>query len=338
MRLQILVPHWDETPDEMAPLLDSLEIQQGIDFSEFGVIISFDGYENEEPSGYYSRSLPIDEWRKRYEFEIQTVYNEKCGVSAARNAALDAASADFVCFADADDMFMDVRGLHYIFQQIDAGFDVLPCTFMEETKDKDGNLIYVPHYRDQTFVHSKFFRRQYLTDNGLRFNPKLTIHEDSYFNILTQALCDPSDMSKIRHFEQPIYLWKWRDNSVCRHDPKYILKTFGNMIDSNDELIGEFVRRMRQDLAKQYVGFLVWDAYFTMNKPEWRDEMNKGYREKVERRFVRYFEKRREYWDALTDQEKMIISDGVRHRSIMEGMLPEDVSIFQWLEHIQKRY
>ena len=36
---------------------------------------------------------------------------------------------------------------------------------------------------------------------------------------------------------------QWRDDSVCRHDPKYILKTYRNMLDSNDALITEFLRR-----------------------------------------------------------------------------------------------
>jgi len=36
-RLDLLVPHWKETPEEMEPLLDSVAMQQGVDLSEVGV-------------------------------------------------------------------------------------------------------------------------------------------------------------------------------------------------------------------------------------------------------------------------------------------------------------
>ena len=60
-----------------------------------------------------------------------------------------------------------------------------------------------------------------------------TIHEDSYFTLLTQNCTDSN--SRIKYCPTPFYLWRWRNNSVCRHDPKYILKkNIYNMIDSND--------------------------------------------------------------------------------------------------------
>ena len=51
MKLQILIPHYKENPDEIAPLLDSLQIQQSVNFEDFGVIIAYDGEE--------STSLPV---------------------------------------------------------------------------------------------------------------------------------------------------------------------------------------------------------------------------------------------------------------------------------------
>ena len=45
MKLQILVPHYKENAEVIKPLLDSLAIQQNVDFSEIGVIICHDGDE-----------------------------------------------------------------------------------------------------------------------------------------------------------------------------------------------------------------------------------------------------------------------------------------------------
>ena len=43
MKLQILVPQYHETDQVIKPLLDSIAIQQNVDFNEVGVIIVNDG-------------------------------------------------------------------------------------------------------------------------------------------------------------------------------------------------------------------------------------------------------------------------------------------------------
>ena len=43
MKLQILVPHYHETEKDIRPLLDSIALQQNVDFDEVGVIICHDG-------------------------------------------------------------------------------------------------------------------------------------------------------------------------------------------------------------------------------------------------------------------------------------------------------
>ena len=325
MKLQILIPHWQERPEEMEPLLDSIALQQGIDMAEVGVIIAHDGPD--------ASPLPA-EWHERYPFEIEHVQADKGGVSHTRNAALDAATADYVMFCDADDMFCDVCGLHVIFREMEIGFDTLVSCFREESRDPEDKTkpLYINHDMDSTFVHGKVHRRGYLIDNGIRFNDNLTVHEDSYFNILAQNLTENA-----KYCPMPFYLWRWRDESVCRHDPDYILKTYNNMIDSNDALVDEFVRRMREDKANFYVGFMVFDAYYLMNKPEWRDKTHADYRRAVEACFSEYWAKHKGQFGKLTEQEKMQISVGVRTRSAQEGMLMEAVTLDQWITRIERQ-
>lgn len=323
MKLQILIPHYKESPEVMEPLLDSIALQQGVDFSEVGVIIAYDGLE--------AHDLPKDLWERKYPYQILHLKNgAHRGVSATRNAALDAATASYVMFCDSDDMFCDVCGLTIIFNEIKKGFDTLVSMFREETRHPETKeILYINREMDSTFVHGKVHRRQYLIDKNIRFNPKLTIHEDSYFNILAQNLT-----SDAKYCPFAFYLWKWRDESVCRHDPKYILKTYNNMLDSNDALIDEFYKRGHDDKAIFYTGFMVFDAYYTMNKKEWVDTNNKEYRDAVEKRFVAYFAKHKHRWDKISDEEKAVISNGVRTRSIGEGMPMETITIDQWLDHI----
>ena len=223
----------------------------------------------------------------QYSFPIEYHYCEHRGVSATRNACLDLSTAEYVMFCDADDMFYNMCGLWIIFNEMTIGFDSLVSCFTEETQHPEtGEKVYINHDMDSTFVHGKVHRRQYLLDKGIRWNDKLTIHEDSYFNIQCQNLSD-----NVKYCQTPFYLWRWRDESVCRHDPKYILKTYNNMLDSNDALIDSLCKKGAKDKAEFYVVFMIFDAYYTMNKPEWRDKENLEYIIMTERRAYEFFTK-----------------------------------------------
>ena len=321
MKLQILIPQYKETDAVVKPLLDSIALQQSVDFNEVGVIICNDG----------SDVFLSDELLNNYPYKIEYYKEPHRGVSATRNACLDRATADYVMFCDADDMFVNMCGLYILFREFEIGFDSLVSVFMEETRHpQTKDIIYTNHDMDSTFVHGKVHRRQYLIDNHIRWNNKLTIHEDSYFNILCQNLS-----ANVKYCQVPFYLWKWRDDSVCRHDPKYILKTYRNMLDSNDELIDEFLRRGMMDKAMVYNVMMVFDAYYTMNKPEWINQENKQYRKSTELRFAEYFRKHEDLWKAMPVPDKMQISNQVRGRSINEGMQMEAVTVDGWLKHIK---
>ncbi len=322
MKLQILVPQYKETDEIIKHLLDSIAIQQNIDFKELGVIICNDG----------SDVFLTEDFLKSYPFEIQYHKEKHRGVSGTRNACFDYATADYVMFCDADDMFFNACGLWILFREMDSGFDSLVSVFVEESHMQDtGEVLYINREMDSTFVHGKVHRRGYLLDKNIRWNENLTIHEDSYFNILCQNLS-----KDVKYCQTSFYLWRWRDESVCRHDEKYILKTYNNLIDSNDALIDQFLSRGAQDKATFYTAFMIFDAYYTMNKPEWINQENKEYRDNTELRFAEYYKKHKEMWDAMPDTDKMMVSNGVRSRTVNEGMRMEAVTIWDWLKHIEK--
>ena len=322
MKLQILVPQYHETDEVIKPLLDSIAIQQSVDFDDIGVIICNDG----------SDTFLTDGFLQSYPFKIDYYKEPHRGVSATRNACLDHADADYVMFCDADVMFYNACGLWIVFREMAVGFDSMVSMFVEESRHPETKeIVYVNHEMDSTFVHGKVHRRKYLINNNLRFNDKLTIHEDSFFNILCQNIG-----KEVKYCQTPFYLWKWRDESVCRHDPKYILKTYSNMLDSNDALIDEFLSRGIQDKAAFYTAFMVFDAYYTMNKPEWINQENQMYRKKTEKHFSGWFKKHKDLWEGIPANDKMVISSQVRNRSVMEGMRMEAVTIDAWLKHIEK--
>ena len=323
MKLQILVPQYKETDEIIKPLLDSIAIQQNVDFNEFGVIIVNDG----------SDIHLTDNFLQSYPYHIDYYLNEHLGVSATRQAALDHATAEYVMFCDADDMFCNVCGLWVIFREINLGvFDSLTSVFVEETRHPiTKEVVYLNREMDSTFVHGKVHRRRYLIEKGIKWNPALTIHEDSFFNIQCVNLSQ-----NIKYCPIPFYLWKWRDESVCRHDQKYILKTYRNMIDSNSALIAEFKKKGYPDKAAFYTVFMIFDSYYTMNKPEWIDMDNQEYRKATEAHFANYYRTHKKTWEDFPYQEKVNISQGIRGRSVQEGMHLEKMTVEEWLQHIEK--
>ena len=127
MKLQILVPHYHETAEEMRPLLDSIALQQNVDFDEIGVIICHDGEEIPDLDIAEAWDTADVSALPPYPFEIRQIRQEHKGVSAARNACLDAATAEYVMFCDADDMFYNACGMWILFREMATGFDSLVC-------------------------------------------------------------------------------------------------------------------------------------------------------------------------------------------------------------------
>lgn len=323
MKLQILIPQYDEGEEVVRNLLDSVKMQQGIDLSQVGAIIVNDGH----PESALSQSF-----LKSYPFEIQYHMEAHRGVSGTRNSCLDHATADYVMFCDADDMFWSLVGLNIMFAEMDKGFDALITKFYEELH-RDGKMWFVERSNDRTFVHGKFYRRQYLVDRNIRFNDSLTVHEDSYFNVLAATLSDDPD--GVRYSDVPVYLWKWRDSSVCRHDPLYMQKTYRNYLDSVTALLDELISRGKPQLANQFVCQTMFDTYYLMNKPEWLEQENQTYRRDTELRFRDFHHRFGEIFDHMESGYKMTISNQVRSAKVREGMLMETLTFPQWLKEIE---
>ena len=322
-KLQILIPQWKETEDIIKPLLDSIELQQNVDLkNQVGVIITNDGTDVKLS----------EEFLSKYTFDIEYYHNEHKGVSATRNYCLDKATADYVMFCDADDMFCNVCGLWIIFREIEiGGFVSLVSNFVEESRHpQTKEVLYINREMDSTFVHGKVHRRKYLLEQNIRWNDSLTIHEDSYFNCLCQRLSQ-----NVKYCPTPFYMWKWRDESVCRNDFKYILKTYNNMLDSNTALVDEFMKRNMFPNAQFYAVSMIYDAYFTMNKDEWINQENKEYRDNTERRFKQYYLKFKFLLDSIPLQNKAQIIQGIRNRFYQEGLLLETITFDTWIKHIE---
>ena len=323
MKLQLLIPQFNETDDVMRPMLESISTQQGVDLkNDIEVLIGNDGSDiklSEKFLGSFSYSI------RYFQFE-------HTGLPGTRGKLYDLATADYVMFSDADDMFLTNVALYTIFSFITKGFDALVVDFMEEVVDrKTGRSMFFPHKKDSTFVHGKIYRRQFLLDNHIVWHPDVKCHEDSGYNSLALKLA-----KDLKYCQTPLYLWKWREGSICRKDPLYVPKTYTRMIYSNSWLVKDFLDRGLVEEAKYYTAMLVYGTYFMLNKPIWLDPMNAQYRYETEKCFQEYFRKNRALFLSVDPKVRDRIIAGTKRRVLNEGVLLEKFTFDDWIKHIEE--
>ena len=322
MKLQILIPQYNETEEVMRPMLESISTQQGVDLkNDIEVLIANDGSDVK---------LPLD-FLGSFSYPIRYIQCEHSGLPGTRAHLFDEATADYVMFCDADDMFLTNTALYTIFAFCDKGFDALVVDFMEEVIDrKDGRSLFFPHRKDSTFVHGKIYRRQFLLDNGIVWHPDVKCHEDSGYNCLALKVA-----KDVKYCQMPLYLWKWREGSICRKDPLYVPKTYTRMIYSNGWLVRDFLDRGMVEEAKYYTALLVYGTYYMLNKPIWLDPMNAQYRYETEKCFKDYYEKHRILFQSIDPKVRKHIIAGTKRRVLKEGVLLEKFTFDEWIRHIE---
>lgn len=323
-RLSLLITHYNEPFSVVRPLLMSIAMQQGVSLDDIEVVLVNDGLENAIRI-QHTDSCP-------YEFKVVTI--EHAGVSAARNVALDNASGEYVMFCDCDDMFLSVCGLYVLLNELAQGeYDVMTSLFVEETWNNE-RYVYVNHDNvDCTFVHGKVYRRQYLIDNNIRWNEELTIHEDSYFNCMCQRIADEK---RIRRCDSAFWLWKYRADSVCRRDPKYLLKTYPKMILSNRRMVEQFIQRGMKVEAEYYVTSMIFGTYFKLNCAEWLDEANKEYLDAVERDMAAYYKDFLPLLESTDELMRVEIVRDMKNRAYFDGLVIETFTFENWLDKLKQ--
>ena len=323
MRLQFLIPQFNETNEVMRPMLESISAQQGVDLKkDIEVIIGNDG----------SDIKLSEDFLDGFSYPIRYVQFEHSGLPGTRKKLFDMATADYVMFCDADDMLLTNLALYTIFAILDKGCDALVCDFMEEVLDRrTGRSLFFPHKRDTTFVHGKIYRRQFLLDNNIVWHPDVKCHEDSGYNCLALKVA-----KNVQYCQTPLYLWKWREGSICRKDPLYVLKTYTRMIYSNNWLVKDFLDRRMLKEAGYYTAVLIYGTYYMLNKPIWLDPMNAKYRYETEKCFQEYFKEHKALFLSVDPVIRQQVIKGTKRRVLNEGVLLERFTFEDWIKHIEK--
>lgn len=184
--ISVIVPVYNGQ-DYLEKCIESIEAQT---YENLEIIIINDG--SADNTGAVCVGL-----KKKFE-NIRVITTEDAGVSAARNAGIDAAKGTFVTFVDADDRLRP-KMLQALYDCImETGSDVAGCGFFSWQKEEEWEHFLTGRYRIEKPVKytsggylkeeilkgnsrcwSKLYRRAAI--GGLRFKEGLSIGEDMLF-------------------------------------------------------------------------------------------------------------------------------------------------------------
>lgn len=153
------------------------------------------------------------------------------GPGNARQAGLDVATGDWIGFLDVDDVFTTntVQTIVKTLDELEAaeakkGISIpMIIGNFTERNGKTGTTGFV-HKNDSTWVHGKWYQRQFLIDHDIRFAPDLYTHEDVYFNnqVINHIIgCGFSYCT----LDENLYFWNQNDHSMTS-SPRYTEENF----------------------------------------------------------------------------------------------------------------
>ena len=208
--LNLIIVHHDEPWSLGKPFFDMLEHQRCVDMDKIAVTLVQDGEQT---------ALPWQELLGGYSYQVELLSSkDPVGVANARNAGLLSSQSDWVMFCDFDDMLADVESLSCMIDNFPTDeVDVVWCKVMQECKWFT-NTIYMNCVDEANFSNTdgKMYRRQFLMDNKILFNPAVGYFYDHYFNSIVLAIANPWRIKMLTTDFYP-YCKTLRENSY-RHN------------------------------------------------------------------------------------------------------------------------
>lgn len=317
--LSVIVPRFQETERDIFPLLSSISGQVGVDFSDLEVIIANDG----------GGAGPLDvNFLGLFGLDISQIdLPENGGPGVARQAGLDAARGDYVMFCDADDALHNVGVLGALLQEAEKSVpDMLTSAWLEEVRDANGYR-YITHDIENTWMHGKLFRRQFLTGNNIRFHDKLRVHEDSYFLAIAAAMAERN-----LHLPVTTYVWKYHPDSITRRDGAvYTYESIPTFIEACTMAYREIERRNPAQMEYKIVQFTLYN-YFCFHQPGWQAPEHAGYLAAAEQAFTERITPFWGYWQNAAPEFIAQVYNEERAKSFVGGVEAETVAV--WLNRL----
>ena len=311
--LDIIVPHYKEPYEIVAPFFNVLKSQKGVNFNDFRVLLIHDG----TPDFYMaSNKGPLN--------LIERIIPHK-GVSACRNYGIDHADAKWICFCDCDDSYTSIFSLMMIFHVLkDSASDNFDLIWGPFYMHNDGGLAKCMN-PNSVFIHNKYYRTSFLKEYNIRFCEDLYMSEDSAFNTVVNLEMDRKRLGQI-NYPEPLYAWCRRPGSITMDLSKWLSNTEGHF-NRNLYVLEEF--RKRGCLAKDtMIARVITDVYVMLNKTEIKEDTTAFLN-----RVRDFYNENEETYKALPES---IMKAALEASDKDMGNTPEEISkrigLDQWVE------
>lgn len=153
---------------------------------------------------------------------IRVIHKQNGGAASARNTGIDAATGDYICFVDGDDLVETEYVSHLLGTAEAAGADIAACGLYYLTRKQQTTAACEPagcYSRDEYLLEflrswscalmtTKLFKRSTIGD--VRFEEGHCV-DDEFFTYLVVMNCE-----KVAVTERPLYYYRMRGSSVMQ--------------------------------------------------------------------------------------------------------------------------
>ena len=319
--LDIIVTHYKEPWEVGKPLFDILALQRGIDFDQIKVILVNDGQENHLDDALFAG----------YPYKVEQLDIPHGGVSAARNAGMDHATAEWINFCDFDDTYANVYAIKDILNILPApDYDFLWAQLLTEDFTGQNTVLKItPEKAVFVFIHGKYYRRQWLLDSGIRFDETMPFQEDSLFNAYVIALLDYHRIGKINTYA-PVYIWGRRLGSVSnsgREDEA----VYGHFI-RNLKVCEFYLKHLPEERLQDMVVRTTYDTYYMCNSTR----CSTGMRVRIIREYQDFLAKFGQYYHR-PDDATLLQMEEISRGELMDRLVPGDYNtVTKWKDTLLK--
>ncbi len=206
--ISIIVPVYNAI-NYLPQCIDSIICQSYIDWE---LILVDDG--SKDQSGKI-----CDEYTKQ-DNRIKVIHQSNNGVSSARNAGINHAKGEYLCFVDADDWLEPSFLIDFQFDKIKADFYIggyifntygtpfsckkyeeICCSGLSEIRDE----FFRQNLQANGYPWGKLYKSSIIRENSLRFNEKLSINEDHLFVFQYYLLCGSLSINSTINYQYRVF-------------------------------------------------------------------------------------------------------------------------------------
>ena len=321
--LDIIVTHYKEPWEITRPFFDVLCSQKGIDFSKFKVWIVQDGPAPLMviPPGYFDGTKVNYEW----------ITIPHGGVSAARNAGMDKADADWICFCDCDDAFSSIYSLKMLFYILkpDQPYDLMWNEFYRNYYLDEDDTLDIEKGYNHVWIHNKYYRLSFLREKGIRFPEGIFMSEDSAFNNVVEMEVPEGRIGEI-NTTWPLYSWIRRPGSVTTDSSRYYKNIEGHF-ERNKWVLNEY-RKRGHPRSCFVVARTVTDAYAFLTKyPECEESR------RITKKIAGFYLANKEEFDGLSEEVLKLSLNASEKEAAVSGIdIPGKPTLKEWIECLKE--